>query len=121
MEHLWKERTGRVSYQVLQEFYVNVTVKLKPGLSAEAARRDVLALFEWQPVAADRALIQGAWLAQDRYGLSWWDSLIISAAQSLECEYLLSGDFQSGQVIGGVRVISPFESDPRAFVAGTAK
>ena len=44
MDRLWEERSGRLSYQVLGEYYVTVTQKLKPGLSTETARRSVRAL-----------------------------------------------------------------------------
>jgi hypothetical protein len=57
----------RLSYQVLQEHYVTVTEKLSPGLSADSARKDVLALCAWQPVAMDRRGLEGAWQIQDRY------------------------------------------------------
>jgi hypothetical protein len=67
VEHLWRTRTGRLSYQVLQEYYVTVTEKLSPGLSADSARKDVLALCAWQPVAMDRRGLEGAWQIQDRY------------------------------------------------------
>lgn len=49
MRVLWKNRTGRLSQQVLQEFYVTVTRKLKPGLTPEAARRDVRDFLAWDP------------------------------------------------------------------------
>jgi predicted nucleic acid-binding protein len=38
VRRLWEERTGRISFQVLQEFYVNVTTKRKPGLSPDEAQ-----------------------------------------------------------------------------------
>jgi predicted nucleic acid-binding protein len=59
METLWERRTGRLSFQVLQEFYVTVTAKLDPGLTPELARLDVGHLMSWKPVgwpAAGRSL-----------------------------------------------------------------
>ena len=56
--------------------------------------------------------MEGAWLMQDRYGLSWWDALIAASAQAAECPILLSEDFQAGQDLGGVRVVSPFAGGP---------
>jgi predicted nucleic acid-binding protein len=47
MSYLWKTRTGRLSFQVLQEFYLTVTQKLDPGLEPERARQDVRLLFSW--------------------------------------------------------------------------
>jgi predicted nucleic acid-binding protein len=113
MAHLWQTREGRLSHQVLAEFYVTVTAKLRPGMSADAARRDVRALAAWRPIPVDSAVMEGAWLLQDRFGLSWWDALIAGSAQAAECPILLSEDFQAGQDFGGVRVVSPFEAVPR--------
>lgn len=112
MEHLWRTREGRLSFQVLEEFYVTVTVKLRPGMDAEAARREVRALTAWRPVPIDGAVMEGAWLIQDRYGVPWWDALIVSSAQAAECAYLLSEDFQDRQDLGGVRVVNPFTLGP---------
>ena len=109
MTELWTTRKGRLSFQVLQEFYVTVTVKLKPGLDREAARRDVRSLLSWHPVATDERVVEGAWMIQDRYKLSWWDS----AAQVADCRYLLSEDLQEGQPLGNVQVLDPFKNSPQ--------
>lgn len=53
MAHLWGTRQGRLSFQVLQEFYVTVTHKLKPGLDPESARNDVRSLLAWHPLSVD--------------------------------------------------------------------
>ncbi len=113
MEELWTTRNGRLSFQVLQEFYVTVTLKLKPGLDREAARRDVRSLVSWHPVATDDRVVEGAWVIQDRYTLSWWDSLIVSAAQVADCLFLLSEGLQEGQHLGNVQIVNPFKSSPQ--------
>src|SRR5437879_5090485 len=74
MQHLWSTRTGRLSYQVLQEFYYNVTQKLRPGLSREEARLEVEHLLAWEPQPISEAGLHKAWSLQDAHGLSWWDS-----------------------------------------------
>ncbi|MDD2903620.1 MAG: PIN domain-containing protein [Syntrophales bacterium] len=112
MEALWKGRSGCLSYQVLQEFYITVTAKLDPGLEPDAARRDIRALLSWQPLPVDTRTLEGAWLLQDRYGFSWWDALIVAAAQAAGCRYLLSEDFQVGMEVGELRVINPFQVAP---------
>lgn len=108
MAALWERRTGRLSYQVLQEFYVMVTAKLKPGLDLDAARRDVRGLLAWKPLPVDARVLEGAWLIQDHHGFSWWDALIVAAAQAAGCRYLLSEDFQNGMGVGDLTVINPF-------------
>ena len=115
VSHLWNERTGRLSFQVLQEFYVTVTEKLDPGLAAEAARRDVRLLLSWQPIPVDARVLEGAWHLQDRYHLSWWDALIVSAAQIVDCHYLLTEDFKEDQKLDHVRVINPFHISPETL------
>ncbi len=112
MAALWERRTGRLSYQVLQEFYVTVTAKLKPGLDINAARRDVRDLLAWKPLPVDSRVLEGAWLLQDRYGVSWWDALIMAAAQAAGCRYLLSEDFQAGMKVSDLMMINPFRTSP---------
>jgi predicted nucleic acid-binding protein len=107
---LWRSRRGRLSYQVLQEFYVQVL--RKSPQRAEAARAEVRDLFAWDPVAVDAAVIEAAWALQERFSLSFWDALIVAAAQSAECRFLLTEDLAHGQDLGGVVVVSPFAVSP---------
>jgi len=107
---LWKSRLGRVSFQVLNEFYVNV-VRIKPSASDEA-RADVRDLLAWNPVVVDATLMERGWKLQDRYQLSFWDSLIVAAAKTASCEFLLTEDLQDGQKLDGVEVVNPFQRGP---------
>jgi predicted nucleic acid-binding protein len=111
---LWKSRLGRISFQVLNEFYVNA-VRLKPGASDEA-RAEVRDLLAWNPVAVDAALIQFGWKLQDRYRLSFWDSLIVAAAKTASCGFLLTEDLQNGQKLDGVEVVNPFLRGPKSVL-----
>ena len=110
ISHLWKAGNGRLSLQVLAEFYAVVTRKLKPGMEVASARKDVEDLFAWQPLPLTPDLIAEAWLVQGLFHLSWWDSLIVSAARTLQCAYLLSEDFRHSQDFQGIRVIDPFRT-----------
>jgi predicted nucleic acid-binding protein len=112
LNYLWNERAGRVSFQVLDEFYVTVTRKLKPGLDRHAATREMRSFFAWRPIPLDAATLQGAWRIEDAYGFSFWDSLIVSAALLGGCRYLLTEDLQDGQAIDGVHVVDPFAHTP---------
>ena len=116
LQWLWGERLGRISYQVLIEYYQVVTRKLDPGLDIETARQDVRDLLTWQPIVLDEAVLELAWQVQDQYSLSWWDALIIGAAQRAGCRYLLSEDLQTGQDFEGMRVVDPFESSPNSLM-----
>lgn len=112
LQHLWKTRTGAVSLQVLNEFYVCVTQKLKPGMKPQVARRKVIDLFAWKPVALDEKLLVSAWEAVDRHALSFWDSLIVAAARLADCSHLLTEDLADGQTLMGIQVVNPFRRKP---------
>ena len=115
MSHLWNMRAGRLSYQVLQEFYITVTEKLDPGLDRESARKDIRSLLPWRPISVDNRVFDGAWHIQDRFGLSWWDALIVSAALVGDCQYLLTEDLQDLQMFGNLQVINPFHTKPETL------
>ncbi|MEE8583523.1 MAG: PIN domain-containing protein [Acidobacteriota bacterium] len=109
---LWERRLGRLSAQVLNEYYTIVTRKLKPGLSRETARSDIRDLLSWRPLALDEQVVQKAWSLEDQFSISWWDALIASAAQLTGCAVLLSEDLQDGQDLGGLLVVDPFQHPP---------
>jgi predicted nucleic acid-binding protein len=106
--YLWRERAGRISTQVLSEYYVSVTRKLRPGLPAQEAWDDVQALCAWRPQAIDEGVLRRGREIEARYALGWWDSLIVAAAQAQGSAVLLSEDLQDGGIYGGVLVRSPF-------------
>lgn len=112
LEALWRSRQGRLSVQVLQEYYVVVTSKLDPGLGRDEAREDVRALLAWHPLPLDSALAEEAWRVEDEAGLSFWDALIVAAARRSGCRYLLTEDLQDGQRVRGVGVLDPFRHRP---------
>jgi predicted nucleic acid-binding protein len=114
MAHLWETGHGRLSMQVLREYYVTVTRKLDPGLARGEAREDVLALGTWNPLQPELRLLDDAWMVEDRYGLSFWDASIVAAARRLGCAVLLTEDLQDEQDLGGVVVKDPFAPAPDA-------
>lgn len=115
MAVLWAERAGTLSWQVLHEYYVTVTRKLRPGREVGAAREDVASLVAWNPVALDLTTVDAAWSFQERFDLSWWDALIVAATRVGGSTYLLTEDLQDGQVFDGVRVVSPFVHAPESI------
>lgn len=121
-QYVWRRRAGRLSFQVLQELYSTLTRKLTPRFDADDARTLVRDLTAWQPLAVDLALLERGWRLEARYSLSWWDALIVAAAQAGECRVLLTEDLQHGHRFGRVRVINPFaspERSPEELLAGT--
>ena len=111
MNILWIKRTGRLSPQVLQEFYVTVTRKLKPGLPAAEARQDVRDLMEWNPKTPGTRVLESAWEIEDRWQLSWWDSLIVASALDCGTSILLSEDMQDGLFIDSLQILNPFSKN----------
>lgn len=110
LDQLWQSRSGRLSIQVCNEYFVTVTRKLKPGRSEELAWEDVRRYQAWEPVSLDFRLLERARETQVRYGLSWWDSTIVAAAYAAECALLLSEDLNADQEYWGIRVENPFPS-----------
>lgn len=117
MAFAWRTGRGRLSIEVLQELYVTLTRKLRPGLGPEEARAEVRTLLPWQPIAADPGIMERAWGLQDRFQLSWWDALIVAAAQATGSGYLLTEDLQDGQDLDGVLVVNPFRHTPDSLAA----
>ncbi|MCU0302653.1 MAG: PIN domain-containing protein [Thermoanaerobaculales bacterium] len=112
LTRLWDTRSGRVSFQVLREFYVTTTRKLATPLATEHARRAVRSLLAWNPAPSSGGLLETAWELEDRFSIAWWDALIVAAARDQACAILLTEDLQDGQDIAGVRVVDPFLHDP---------
>jgi predicted nucleic acid-binding protein len=108
LERLWKERTGRTSIQVLNEYYWSATHKIRPRLSPDEAWARLHSLLTWNPQPIDRGVIVRAHDIERRYGLSWWDSLIVGAAQAQSCGLLLTEDLQDRAIYGGVTIRNPF-------------
>ena len=113
LDHLWANRDGRLSQQVLHEYYTTVTRKLKPGLDRHAAQAEIRDLMAWQPVVLDGLVLEDAWSLEARFSLSFWDALIVAAARTAGCTHLLTEDLQHDQDLDGVRVVDPFAVQPR--------
>jgi predicted nucleic acid-binding protein len=113
LDHLWMAGAGRLSWQVLHEFYWNAVRKMR--LNRPAAREIVEDLSHWRPVDTSVGLIREAWEWMDAAQLSYWDALILAAGQRAGARYLLSEDFQEGRSFGSVQVLNPFEHSPSEF------
>ncbi len=110
LRRCWKEKSGRISTQVLNEFYVNL-VRLQGGTMRSQARAEIKNLLAWSPCAIDQDLIETAWHVADSASVSHWDALVVAAAMRQRCEILLSEDMQHGREIEGVRIVNPFVMD----------
>lgn len=108
----WERRCGRISTQVLNEFYSNARRKFPNAISAGDARAEVRRYQRWLPWAIDHPTVETAWAVESRYGLNYWDALIVAAAQAQGCVYLLSEDLQHEQHIDKVQIVNPFLVGP---------
>jgi len=108
---LWQERSGVINTQVLQELYVNLRrIAKKPMLQAEA--KQVLADYlTWEVVVNDGESILGALELEERYKISFWDAMIVQAANAAGVERLYSEDLNHGQRYGSVVAVNPFAED----------
>lgn len=104
-EHLLS-RTGVVSLQVLQEYFVMVTRKL--GVDAAIARRKVELIAEFDVASPDVLDILAAIDLHRLHGISFWDALIVRSAKQSGCGVLLSEDMQNAREIDGVEIVNPF-------------
>ncbi len=105
---LWASEQGCLSLQVLQEFYVTATRKIKRPISPLAGREIVKAISAWRCHIPEVDDLLQATDIQQRYGLSLWDAMIIRSAQRLGFRKLWSEDLNAGQVYEGVTVFNPF-------------
>ena len=107
LRELWSQRTGVLSPQVLQEFYVNVTRKIPSPLSKEMARLVVTSYAIWC-IETTPAEISTAFRIEDESRLGFWDALIVTSASKCGAVRILSEDLNAGQMIAGIRVENPF-------------
>ncbi len=108
VEKLWIDGSGVLSTQVLQEFYVNVRRKAQKPISHKQARALIADYLSWDPIVNDGATLLEAIDLEQRYKLSFWDSLIVVAAQKSGATVLLTEDLNDGQKFGSIRVQNPF-------------
>lgn len=109
---LWLRRCGRLSTQVLHEFYVNATRKLRPAMPMGDARAEVRRYQRWQPWLVDQVTVDTAWALESRFSLNYWDALMAAAALQQGCTLLLTEDLQHDQMIDGLRIVNPFLASP---------
>lgn len=102
-----RARTGVVSLQVLQEYFVTVTRKLQ--VDARVARRKVELLAEFDVTSPEVGDILAAIDLYRLHGFSFWDALIFQAAKQAGCRVLFSEDMQDAREIDGVEIVNPFK------------
>lgn len=112
VEELWRERTGVVSTQVLQELTVNLRRKAGKPLDPAATREVIVDYLTWQVVVNSGESILQALDLEQRYRISFWDALIVHAVEASGASVLYSEDLSNGQRYGGVEVVNPLVTKP---------
>jgi len=110
VEDLWSQRSGVVSTQVLQELCVNIRRKAKHPVDLRTAREIVADYLSWDVVTNTAESILEALQLEERYQISFWDALVIQAAEASGAAVLYSEDLSDGQTYHGVRVVNPLRT-----------
>lgn len=108
LDSLWNNHTGCLSVQVLQEFYVTITRKVKHPLPSAIASQIINDLSAWEihsPTALD---VITAIALHQRYNIAFWDAMILQSAQCLGCQVVWSEDLNPEQTYNGVSIANPF-------------
>ena len=97
-----------LSVQVLGEFFVVSTKRIQNPLSSDEAL-EIIEILGTNPIVdIDYSLVIHAVAIQKRYALSYWDSLILAAAERSECTILLTEDLNHSQIYNDIVAINPF-------------
>jgi predicted nucleic acid-binding protein len=108
VEDLWHSGNGVLSVQVLQELCINLRRKAGDAFSLEDRREVIRNYSKWEVITNTAESILRALDLEVRYRMSFWDALIMQAANEAKASILYSEDLASGQHYGTVRVVNPF-------------
>ena len=108
LTELWQSGTGLLSTQVLQEFYVNVTRKIGLPLLAATAREVVRDYASWVESPITAATVARASEIAEIWQISFWDAMILAAAEQSGANRVLTEDLNAGQKIAGIEIVNPF-------------
>lgn len=109
LRELWNSGTGRLSIQVLQEFYVNAMQKLATPVARSTAREIIKTYGVWVRHATTVETVARAAEISDLARISFRDALIVASAEEVDADELLSEDLNAGQSIVGIRIMNPLD------------
>lgn len=108
IKNLMADGLGVISSQVLQEYANTALIKLKQR--HDIVLRQLTLLESFEVVLLRPALIRRAIEIKSAYTLSFWDSCIVSAAESARCDIILSENLNAGQYYSGIKLDNPFKN-----------
>lgn len=107
LENLWISGQGVLSTQVLQEVCINLRRKIARPLPVDEVRRLLQDYLSWEIVVNTAESVIQALEIEVRYNISFWDALVLQAAESVGAAILYSEDLATGQTYGAVQVLNP--------------
>ena len=108
IKDLWEKRTGIMSTQVLQEFYINVTKKIPRPIKPLEAREIIKSYLCWDIRENTPSSVIRASEIEEKYRISFWDAMIVVAAYEAKADIVLTEDMNAGQTIEGILIKNPF-------------
>ena len=110
-----------VSPQVLNETYAVVRRKPEFAHWRPGVRLFLEDLFRWATPPLGAHDLREAWRIEDRYSVSFWDSLQLASANAAGCRHFISEDLSDGQAYGAVTVLNPFRHRPEDVLGAAAR
>jgi predicted nucleic acid-binding protein len=115
LDGLWRSEKGGLSIQVLQEFFTVVTRKIPFPLPLDTATQILSDYGSWSCHTPEVNDLLKAISIQRKYGISFWDALIIQSAYQLDCRIIWSEDLNNGQLYEGITALNPFSAPDCEF------
>jgi predicted nucleic acid-binding protein len=112
LESLWANRSGVLSSQVLEEFYVVATASHKLAMRPREAREIIELYATWAVVVLEPLVILNASHLHEARRISFWDALIVEAAKVAGASRILSEDLNAGETFDAVTIVDPFAGEP---------
>ncbi len=97
-----------ISTQVLGEFFTVVTRKIRHPISVSDARQIIKNISVIDVQEIDLPVVERALETVDIYNISYWDSLIVAAAERARCDRIVTEDLNAGQLYHGMAAVNPF-------------
>ena len=110
IERLWSTGEGVLSTQVLQELCINLRRKVSPPLRVDEVRHLIQDYLSWEIVVNTSESVLQALEIEVRYKTSFWDALVLQAAEYSGASVIYSEDLAAGQRYGAIRVVNPLVS-----------
>src|SRR5258708_15976623 len=107
LERLWESGEGALRTQVLQELCVNLRRKAASPLQIDEVRRLIREYSTWEVITNTPESVLKALDIEARYKTSFWDALILQAAEDVGASVLYSEDLATGQHYGSIQVVNP--------------